>query len=139
MARSTYQDQIENLIAKGYLVQRGANSFDFYEVPKPRHGNNQNPVSAVGSNFEECTSDGTSHDLPVQTITAEDIEINNTATTTKSRTNSSDLSRETEVKIPDSKHSLTQLFCGFQTSCALFCALFVVWLLEKSRKSTKKS
>lgn len=103
MARSTYQDQIENLIAKGYLVQTGVNSFDFYEVPKPRHGNNQNPVSVVGLNFEECTSDGTSHDLPVQTITAEDIEINNTATTTKSRTNSSDLNRGTEVKIPEVK------------------------------------
>ena len=37
------------------------------------------------------------------------------------------------------KTLLTQLFCGFETSCALFCALFVVRLLEKSPKSTKKS
>ena len=37
------------------------------------------------------------------------------------------------------KTLLTQLFCGFETSCALFCALFVVRLLEKPLKSTKKS
>lgn len=104
MARSTYQDQIENLIAKGYLVQTGANSFDFYEVPKPRHGNNQNPVSAVGLNFEECTSVGTGQDLPVQNNTTEDIEINNKyVSTNKTGTNISDLKEAVEVKIPEVK------------------------------------
>lgn len=104
MARSTYQDQIENLIAKGYLVQTGANSFDFYEVPKPRHGNNQTPVSAVGLNFEECTSVGTGQDLPVQNDTAEDIEINNKyISTNKTETNISGLNEVVEVKIPEVK------------------------------------
>ena len=50
MPRSTYQDQILKLIDKGYLIETGANSFDFYEVPKPRHGNNQKPVTADGLN-----------------------------------------------------------------------------------------
>ena len=77
MARSTYQDQIENLIAKGYLVKTSESSFDFYEVPKPRHGNNQKAVSDVGLNFEECASVGNDNDPPVQTITTENIEINN--------------------------------------------------------------
>ena len=104
MARSTYQDQIENLIAKGYLVPTGANSFDFYEVPKPRHGNNQNPVSAVGLNFDECTSVGTGQDLPVQNNTAEDIEINNKQIpTNKTGTNISDQKEVAEVKIPEVK------------------------------------
>lgn len=103
MPRSTYQDQILKLMDKGYLIETGANSFDFYEVPKPRHGNNQTPVSAVGLNNGECTSVGTGEDLPVQPITGENIEINNTATTTKSRTNNSDLNTGGEIKIPEVK------------------------------------
>lgn len=103
MPRSTYQDQILKLMDKGYLIETGANSFDFYEVPKPRHGNNQTPVSAVGLDNGECTSVGTGEDLPVQPITGENIEINNTATTTKSRTNSSDLNTGGEIKIPEVK------------------------------------
>ena len=59
------------------MIETGANSFDFYEVPKPRHGNNQTPVSAVGLDNGECTSVGTGEDLPVQPITGENIEIYN--------------------------------------------------------------
>ena len=104
MARSTYQDQIENLIAKGYLVQTGANSFDFYEVPKPRHGNNQNPVSVVGLNFEECTSDGKDQDPAVPLNTTENIEINNKQIpTNKPGTNNSDLNGEKGIKVPEVK------------------------------------
>ena len=103
MPRSTYQDQILKLMDKGYLIETGANSFDFYEVPKPRHGNNQKPVTADGLNNDECTSVGTGEDLPVQPITGENIEINNTATTTKSRTNNSDLNTGWEIKIPEVK------------------------------------
>ena len=104
MARSTYQDQMENLIAKGYLVQSGANSFDFYEVPKPRHGNNQSPVSAVGLNFKECTSIGTSQDLPVQSDTTENIEINKRdISTNKTETNISGSNEVGEVTIPKVK------------------------------------
>ena len=80
MARSTYQDQIDNLIAKGYLVKTSESTFDFYEVPKPRHGNNQKAVSDVGLNFEDCASGGNDNDPPVQTITTENIEINNITT-----------------------------------------------------------
>lgn len=103
MPRSTYQDQLLKLMDKGYLIETGANSFDFYEVPKPRHGNNQTPVTADGLNNDECTSVGTGEDLPVQPITGENIEINNTAITTKSRTNSSDLNTGGEIKIPEVK------------------------------------
>ena len=104
MARSTYQDQVENLIAKGYLVQRGANSFDFYEVPKPRHGNNQTPVSAVGLDFENGTNDGNSEYPAVQNNTTGDIEINNKySPTNTTETNISSLNEVGEVKIPEVK------------------------------------
>lgn len=104
MARSTYQDQIDNLIAKGYLVQSGANSFDFYEVPKPRHGIIQNPVSAVGLDFEDSTNDGTSEDPAVIIDTTENIETNNKyIPTNKTETNISGLSEVVEVKIPEVK------------------------------------
>jgi hypothetical protein len=33
MARSTYNDQVQNLIDKGYLVLSHGNTYDFYEVP----------------------------------------------------------------------------------------------------------
>ena len=36
MPRSTVRDQIKILVAKGYLVERSPNRFDFYEVPLTR-------------------------------------------------------------------------------------------------------
>lgn len=105
MARSTYQDQIDNLIAKGYLVKTSESTFDFYEVPKPRHGNNQKAVSDVGLNFEECASVGNDNDPPVQTITTENIEINNTTTPTDNNgiNNEYGLEITQEVKNPEVK------------------------------------
>lgn len=46
MARSTYHDQFNILVDKGYLVQTGGNTFQFYEVPQlpaPSDSVNQNP------------------------------------------------------------------------------------------------
>lgn len=34
LPRSTYYDQVKNLINKGYLVQRSGNHYDFYELPQ---------------------------------------------------------------------------------------------------------
>lgn len=34
MPQSTYRDQFRKLISKGYLVQRGKASYDFYELPQ---------------------------------------------------------------------------------------------------------
>lgn len=36
--RSTYGDQFQVLLDKGYLVQNHGNTYDFYEVPVPRSG-----------------------------------------------------------------------------------------------------
>ena len=32
LPRSTYYDQVKNLINKGYIVHRGGNKYDFYEI-----------------------------------------------------------------------------------------------------------
>lgn len=34
LPRSTYYDQVKNLVNKGYLVNRGGNKYDFYEIPQ---------------------------------------------------------------------------------------------------------
>ena len=36
MPRSTYSDQFKKLVNKGYLVPKSGNTYDFYEVPRPR-------------------------------------------------------------------------------------------------------
>ncbi len=46
MARSTYRDQLKILINKGYLVETGSNTFDFYEVPQARGAQLKNNLSA---------------------------------------------------------------------------------------------
>ena len=56
---STYHDQFNVLVDKGYLVQTSGNTFEFYEVPKVSATSdsvNQNPCvkwySEVGSNHQ---------------------------------------------------------------------------------------
>lgn len=103
MARSTYHDQFAKLVDRGYLVQNGGNGFDFFETPQTRHGTYQKPVSVVGLNFEECTSADRDIDPLVHSVLPEDIEINNTTTTTKPRTNISGLEVTDEIKVPEER------------------------------------
>ena len=79
MARSTYHDQFARLIDKGYLVETGGSTYDFYEVPQTRPGTPlKKAVSADGLNSEECPSAVTDREPAVHSIPGEDIEINNT-------------------------------------------------------------
>lgn len=105
MARSTYHDQFAKLVDKGYLVANSGNSFDFFEVPQPRHDISQKPLSNDGLNFEECTSDDKGKESAVQTISGENIEINNNEISiTKPRTNiSGGLEIAEEIKKPEEK------------------------------------
>ena len=77
MARSTYHDQFVRLVDKGYLVPNSGNGYDFFEVPQPRHDNNQKPVTAAVLNFEECTSADKDIEPAVISIPSKDTEINN--------------------------------------------------------------
>ena len=105
MARSTYHDQFAKLIDKGYLVADKGNSFNFFEVPQPRHGISQKPLTNDGLNFEECTGGDNGKESAVQTISAENTEINNNEISiTKPRTNISGSLEITEkIKKPEEK------------------------------------
>ena len=74
MPASTYRDQFQKLLDKGYLVQQGSgNYYNFYEVPKreTRSSKNDMPDGSVytGTVQEKTTA--------VQKRAPEDIEINN--------------------------------------------------------------
>ena len=52
MPRSTYHDQFHVLESKGYLVPKHGNTYEFYEVPRPRgeiqRSSQESKVLAVG-------------------------------------------------------------------------------------------
>ena len=78
MPQSTYRDQFIKLVDKGYLVPNGSNGFDFFEVPQARPTVKQLKNDAtLGIDFENCTADGFAQTETVQTVVAENREINN--------------------------------------------------------------
>ena len=79
MARSTYNDQVQNLIDKGYLVLSHGNTYDFYEVPQPRAVRDLNDTSLVINSDEPLTRAVNEVTDAVKSCTPEDREINNSA------------------------------------------------------------
>lgn len=101
MARSTYHDQFQKLLDRGYLVPSTGNTFDFYEVAQPAT-RQKNSVSADGLNFEECTSGGQEEGQAGQAVLAENIEINNTAIPNNTGTNNgSPEVKEVHISVPE--------------------------------------
>ena len=97
-------DQFVRLVDKGYLVPNSGNGYDFFEVPQPRHDNNQKPVTAAVLNFEECTSADKGIEPDVISIPSENTEINNNENTpNKPKTNISGLEITDEIKVPEEK------------------------------------
>ncbi len=79
MARSTYHDQFQKLVEKGYLIHTKGNTFEFYETPQPGLAQtSQNSMSDSELNFEECTPDSSGNPQTDNSVLAEGIEINNT-------------------------------------------------------------
>lgn len=82
MPRTTYRDQIRNLINKGYLVEVGGNRLDFYEVPKKTNVLENTLMSQTDAvkDDEECAF-AVEYDeddvILVHPKTGEIIEINN--------------------------------------------------------------
>ena len=79
MARSTYNDQVQILIDKGYLVLSHGNTYDFYEVPQPRAVRNYNDNNTrLGYNVDN-DNPGDVNDVTdaVNLCTADNREINN--------------------------------------------------------------
>ena len=59
MPQSTYRDQFQLLVDKGYLVANSSNGFDFFEVPQTRHAPIQcEEHAASGVDFENQADDG---------------------------------------------------------------------------------
>ena len=76
--RSTYHDQFEKLVDKGYLVPRQGNTYDFYELPQTRAG--VQPENSTGRgiiNFEECTVDEIAFPVVVKSKPSDNTEIYN--------------------------------------------------------------
>lgn len=72
MPQSTYRDQFNKLIDKGYLVQRGdGNTYDFYESPqRATHTTESKVIGAYDFTVDNQTTALTANDK-----TAENIEI----------------------------------------------------------------
>ena len=78
MPRSTYRDQINKLITKGYLVDKGGNRFDFYENPQTDNAqkNTLKSVPRTAPLDEECAFAVDDMTVAVDASTGEIIEIN---------------------------------------------------------------
>ena len=75
MPRSTYNDQVQNLINKGYLVLSHGNTYDFYEVPSQ---NSQSVnTSLVNSSDNDCPTAVNDMTDAAKTCPSESREINN--------------------------------------------------------------
>ena len=77
MAQSTYRDQFNILLEKGYLVQTGGNTFDFFE--KPRIAANVNQETRPATTQEEITADLTENEQAANDIDLANREINNSS------------------------------------------------------------
>ena len=75
MAQSTYCDQFNILLEKGYLVQTGGNTFDFYE--KPRAAANVNQETRPATTQEQLTADLMENEQAANDIDLGNREINN--------------------------------------------------------------
>lgn len=87
MARSTYHDQFNVLVDKGYLVQTNGNTFQFYETPHlsgSPDSVNQNPPD--NPEFESNPAPVFPSTSSVSSVLSTDTEIDNN----KSLTNNSD-------------------------------------------------
>ena len=103
MARSTYYDQLDKLIKKGYLVQTSGNGYEFYEVSQIPKEEIKKSMSSDGLDFCECANAVQGNTPTVQPIPASNIEINNTNIINKPATNISGLPVTKDVHIPEVK------------------------------------
>ena len=99
MARSTYRDQLKILINKGYLVETGSNTFDFYEVPQARGAQLKNNLSA--RDFEN-TGNVQEEEPANNLIDPSSIEIDNIITNNKTN-NGENNQQKAVIEVPKVK------------------------------------
>ena len=103
LKRSTYHDKFHELEEKGYLVNSHGNTFEFYEVPQAA-AQTKKSMTADGLDFENCPPCDTPMPSPGQSISAEDIQIDNRDVPTDSRTNKeNEKEKKTDIYIPKVK------------------------------------
>ena len=76
MAQSTFRDQLDKLMLKGYVVETSSNNLEFFEVPQTRPAS-QNSTSAVDLKFFEQTGAADEKEQAAQGMSRGGIEINN--------------------------------------------------------------
>lgn len=76
MARSTFGDQFDKLVLKGYLVPSHGNTYEFFEVPQTAT-QTQKSMPTGGLNFEEWPTPGSSLPPDGQDKPPDNIEIYN--------------------------------------------------------------
>lgn len=78
MPQSTYRDQFNILVNKGYLVPSHGNTFDFFEVPQARPAvDAASNLAGTASNFEDNTAAGSDAAQAAPSKTGQNREINN--------------------------------------------------------------
>lgn len=78
MARSTYHDQVQALISKGYLVHSHGNTYEFYEIPRPRGGiSTSEDPAGVGQISENNPADDKEMPEAGSSVLPQDTEIDN--------------------------------------------------------------
>lgn len=97
MPRSTYNDQFQILVDKGYLVNSHGNTYEFYETPQTATRSTKNDAAPVQS-VKNSTSDGQEKPQAVLDNPSEDIEINNNRFHQIDLTNNSKISKSQEEK-----------------------------------------
>lgn len=74
MARSTYRDQFEKLVDKGYLVPSHGNTFEFFELPQTRAVNyTTNDVAACDN---DMSAPAQPQEQAVHNVQSQNQEIN---------------------------------------------------------------
>ena len=99
MANSTYRDQVQKLIDRGYLVPSHGNTFEFYEVPQTRVVDTTKNEAATTATEQPGAADQNLR--AVSNVEPQSREINNTATSTTNGINNQ--SGEMEIRIPEVK------------------------------------
>ena len=77
ISRSTYNDQVDNLILKGYLVHSHGNTYDLYEIPQARTVIKKNETSLVNDFSNVCPTAVNEVTDAVNLCTENIREINN--------------------------------------------------------------
>ena len=81
MPRTTYHEQFHKLVSKGYIVPKQGNTYEFFEVPRPRaeiHGSDEeSKLLGAGLLIENATADGIDLTTTGQDVGSANTEINN--------------------------------------------------------------